>query len=292
MELRNIASHLNERPIKPFLKWAGAKTQVVKNLRLHFPHGNYRFIEPFVGSGVVFMNVPYRTSLLSDTNQDIIDLYSVLKAKPLPFIQRCKSFFTPENNSEEVYYDFREEFNSCKDRERRAALFVYLNRHCFNGLCRYNQKGGFNTPFGRYGRVFFPEAAMEAFAKKLQRASLRNVDFRAVLSKAKAGDVVYCDPPYVPLTNTANFTSYAAGGFSLKDQEDLKEFAVEASERGAVVILSNHDTPFTRKLYQRAEVIPLLVTRTISCDGQNRKKAKELILVFGDARSVDFRLTS
>jgi DNA adenine methylase len=294
MKLRNSAAHLMEPIKKPFLKWAGAKTQLVRKLRQHFPSGEYRFIEPFVGSGAVFLNSPYSKSLLSDSNQDIITLFSVLQKRSTPFIARCGELFAAENNAEAVYYDLREEFNSCHDEERRAALFVYLNRHCFNGLCRYNQKGKFNVPFGRYTRVYFPAAEMQQFASRLETAELRMTDFRSVLKKTKKGDVVYCDPPYVPLTKTANFTSYASGGFSQKDQEDLTALAVAAAERGAVVVVSNHDTPYTRSMYQQghAQLFHELVSRTISCDGSNRTKAKEIIAVFGNPRPHELSLTT
>jgi len=276
-----------DTPLRPFLKWAGAKTQLIRRLRSLFPNGDFRFIEPFVGSGVVFLNSPYRSSFLSDSNKDIIDLYLVLKRKPDEFIRRCKKLFTERNNSEQIYYELREEFNSCRDDiEHRASLFLYLNRHCFNGLCRYNQKGGFNTPFGRYDQVYFPKVEMDAFAKKLQKAKLKQADFREVLSKTGDGDVVYCDPPYVPLTSTANFTNYAAGGFSAEDQEALSNLAIRASERGAVVVVSNHDTPITRGLYSQAALTEVMVSRTISCDGQNRNKAKEIIAVFGKPGSA------
>ena len=285
MKIGNIASYLMETITKPFLKWAGAKTQLVKILRPLLPAGDGRFIEPFVGSGVVFLNTHYPSNLLSDSNADIIGLYSILKDDRQQFIECCHRLFTADNNSERKYYEFREEFNACKDKERRASLFVYLNRHCYNGLCRYNKKGAFNTPFGRYGRVYFPTAEMRAFADKLKSAELLTSDFRAALSKAGAGDVVYCDPPYVPLSATASFTNYASGGFSETDHKELYRFALEASERGAVVVLSNHDTPFTRGLYRGAtQVVARMVSRTISCDGQNRNKAKELIAVFGEAR--------
>jgi DNA adenine methylase len=285
MKLSNIAVYVMESTARPFLKWAGSKTQLVKTLRRLLPPGDYRFIEPFVGSGAVFLNNPYASSLLSDSNHDLIHLYAVLKTKRDEFIRRCKKFFTPEHNSEETFYELREEFNASRDTEARAALFVYLNRHCFNGLCRYNRKGAFNTPFGRYGKVYFPDDEMLAFAKKLSTAKLRQMDFREALAEAGEGDVVYCDPPYVPLTATSNFTSYAAGGFGKQDQQDLQKAALDAAARGAVVLISNHDTPFTQELYQGAKrVESMLVSRTISCDGQNRNKAKELIAVFGESR--------
>ena len=291
MNLGTMERYVMEATAKPFLKWAGSKTQLVKTLRQFLPLGDDRhYNEPFVGSGVVFLNMHYRSSLLSDSNHDLVSLYSVLKSKRCEFINRCHRLFTPENNSETKYYELREEFNAAPPGERRASLFVYLNRHCFNGLCRYNKKGAFNTPFGTYARVYFPDDEMVAFAEKLQHAELEQLDFRQALARAGDGDVVYCDPPYVPLTATASFTSYAAGGFSKKDQEDLHQLAVEASGRGAVVILSNHDTPFTRKLYHGAKLEFRLVSRTISCDGQNRNKAKELIAVFGEGQCSELRL--
>jgi DNA adenine methylase len=291
MKLGTIRSNLMAATAKPFLKWAGAKTQLIKTLRRFLPADQERrFIEPFVGSGVVFLNTHYRSSLLSDSNHDLVTLYSILKSKRSEFINRCQRLFTAENNSEEKYYELREEFNASPSGARRASLFVYLNRHCFNGLCRYNKKGAFNTPFGTYGRVYFPAEEMAAFAEKLQHAGLQELDFREALASAREGDVVYCDPPYVPLTPTASFTNYAAGGFSEKDQKDLHRLAVEASGRGAVVVLSNHDTAFTQKLYcDAAHIETLMVSRTISCDGQNRNKAKELIAVFGEVACSELR---
>jgi len=127
---------------------------------------------------------------------------------------------------------------------------------------------------------------MLAFAKRLQDVELKTADFRVTLSGAGAGDIVYCDPPYVPLSPTASFTSYAAGGFSKQDQRDLHSLAVAASKRGATVVLSNHDTPFTRDLYTDASRLEaLMVSRTISCNGENRSKAKELLAVFGQSHS-------
>ncbi len=291
MKLTRITSYVMEVTVRPFLKWAGAKTQLVKTLRRLLPPGDGRFIEPFVGSGVVFMNTQFRSSLLSDSNQDIISLYTVLKTKRQEFIDSCKRLFTSDNNSEEKYYELRDEFNGCKDRERRASLFVYLNRHCFNGLCRYNKKGEFNTPIGKYSSVYFPADEMLAFAEKLKTADLRRLDFRDALSRAGDADVVYCDPPYVPLTATASFTNYAAGGFGEKDHRDLYALAIDASSRGALVVVSNHDTPFTRNLYQgTTRLESMMVSRTISCDGQNRNKAKELIAVFGNPRHSELLL--
>lgn len=272
--------------LRPFLKWAGAKTKVVPALLPMLPPNGSRFIEPFVGSGAVFLNTNYRINFLSDANEDIISLYKLLKAHNGSFIERCRELFIPSNNVETRFYELRDEFNACSDPVRRATLFVYLNRHCFNGLCRYNQKGEFNTPFGRYSGPGFPEDAMRIFAEKLEHAELSTRDFREVIKEARLGDVVYCDPPYSPLSASANFTSYSTGGFGQQDQQDLATLCEEAGRRGAVVIVSNHDTPLTRTLYQAADkIVEILVSRTISCDGNTRHKAMELIARFGGAPS-------
>jgi DNA adenine methylase len=269
---------------KPFLKWAGSKTKLVTALKPLLPVGECRFIEPFVGAGAVFLNTDYPANLLCDSNADLICLYRVLQQQGGKFVQQCAKLFTPENNREDRFYAFRAEFNQAGEAERRAALFVYLNRHCYNGLCRYNQDGQFNTPFGRYERPYFPREELLEFAARLNSATLKVQDFRVSLSDAKDGDVVYCDPPYVPLSATANFTGYASGGFSLEDQRDLAAGSIEAARRGATVIVSNHDTPLTRRLYQAASrIVPVLVSRTISCDGENRGKAREIIAVFNAA---------
>jgi len=267
---------------RPFLKWAGGKTKVVPVLLPMLPTNARRFVEPFVGSGAVFLNTNYTTNLLSDSNGDIISLYKVLKGKGGEFIERCRRLFVPPNNDETQFYRLRDEFNTCADPERRAALFVYLNRHCFNGLCRYNQKGQFNTPFGRYVAPKLPEIAMRTFEAKLKFAELSQSDFRDVIRATGSGDAVYCDPPYAPLSASANFTTYSADGFRPQDQQDLATLCEEAAQRGALVLVSNHDTPFIRALYKRSdEIVEILVSRTISCDAKTRNKASELIARFG-----------
>lgn len=215
------------------------------------------------------------------SNADVINLYKILQTDGEKFVKRSRKLFIQENNQEARFYELREEFNTVTDLERRAELFIYLNRHCFNGLCRYNKKGKFNVPFGRYNSPYFPDFEMTQFAEKLAAAEVVTQDFRLTISKAGKGDVVYCDPPYVPLTKTASFTDYATGGFGPNEQRELVAYCAEATQRGAKVVISNHDTPETRELYKDAkQIIPLLVQRMISCNGAERNKAKELLAVF------------
>lgn len=265
--------------MKPFLKWAGGKYRLVERITAVLPPGG-RLVEPFVGSGAVFLNTDYPRYLLADVNADLIALYQTLQREGTAFINTCETLFTPENNRKEVYYGFRAEFNSTTDVRRKAALFLYLNKHGFNGLCRYNASGQFNVPFGRYQKPYFPRQEMLAFHQQAQWAEFVCADFTAVLPTLSPGDVVYCDPPYVPLSDTANFTSYSAGNFDLAQQRALAQQAELLAAQGIPVVISNHHTPFTEQIYQRADQHTFQVQRHISRDGANRQKADELLAVF------------
>jgi DNA adenine methylase len=265
--------------MKPFLKWAGNKYQIIERVLAALPAGN-RLIEPFVGSGAVFLNADYPHYLLADSNQDLISLYQYLQVEGETFIQDCHAFFTPENNQTEAFYRLRMLFNVTEDQRLKALLFVYLNKHCFNGLCRYNSKGGFNTPFGRYKKPYFPEKEMFFFYENTKQAVFESADFVTTLSNARAGDVVYCDPPYVPLSKTANFTSYSAGGFGQDQQVLLAKMANNLAAKGITVVISNHDTEFTRSAYQKASLSSFAVQRFISCNGASRQKAAEMLAIF------------
>jgi DNA adenine methylase len=266
---------------RPFLKWAGGKTRLVAAIRTVAPNAATRLVEPFVGSGAVALNLGYPRNLLADSNRDLIDVYKCLQSEGEAFIAACAALFVPEHNTSEAFARLRAEFNATSDRRRRACLFVYLNRHGYNGLCRYNAKGGFNVPFGRYAGPQLPRAAMESFHAFLQNCKIRHADFRALLAESGAGDFVYCDPPYVPASATANFTTYAREGFGPDDQRDLVACCRAAAQRGAWVAISNHDTPQTRELYRDAdECHPLLVRRQISCDADTRGHAQELLVLY------------
>jgi DNA adenine methylase len=265
--------------MKPFLKWAGGKYRLADRIKSALPKGS-RLIEPFVGSGAVFINTNYSSNLLADSNPDLINLFKCLQNGGQDFIDYCNSLFTPENNTEETFYKLRDEFNTTSNVHRKSALFVYLNRHCFNGLCRYNSKGGFNVPYGRYTKPSIPEKDMFAFHEKSKNAEFIVADFRETMMQAKKGDVVYCDPPYVPLSETSSFTSYAKGGFGIMEQRDLAEMAIKLKNKGITVVISNHDTEFTNDVYKSAEIIKFDVQRFISSDTKNRNAVGELLAIF------------
>lgn len=265
--------------MKSFLKWAGGKSRVLPKIQSVLPQGK-RLIEPFVGSGVVFLNSDYPEFLLADSNTDLINLFNQLKTEGEGFINYAKALFTPENNTEESFYALRDKFNKTDDVREKSAIFIYLNRHCFNGLCRYNSKGGFNVPYGRYSKPGYPEAEMLGFLKTAPIAQFISSDFVKTMEMAELGDVVYCDPPYAPLEQISNFTSYSAGGFGLDEQSMLAEMAKKLQKRGIPVVISNHNTEFTQNAYKGAELHEFDVQRNIAADGANRNKAKELLAVF------------
>ncbi|MGD8926296.1 MAG: Dam family site-specific DNA-(adenine-N6)-methyltransferase [Thioalkalispiraceae bacterium] len=269
-----------QKMVRPFLKWAGSKYRIIKHIQEMLPEGE-RLVEPFAGSGAVFLNTDYSHYLLADNNADLIALYTILGNQGESFIERCARLFRDATNKEDYYYRRRNEFNKTSDAIRKAALFIYLNRHGYNGLCRYNSKGGFNVPFGRYKKPYFPADEMFAFHEKSKHARFVHLDFAAVFADLKAGDVVYCDPPYVPLSKSSNFTTYSAGGFDLEQQHVLAQLAKQTRQKNIPVLISNHNTQFTRKAYKSADNIKRLqVRRFISCNSQQRQNASELLALF------------
>jgi len=275
-----MAGKSNTKKIRSFLKWAGNKYNCLDEVLSFFPEKAKRFIEPFTGSAAVFLNVHYDSYLLAEANKDLVSLFHHIKREGEPFIDFCQTFFTPDNNKEEQYYIYREQFNKLTHSALKSALFLYLNRHGYNGLCRYNSKGGFNVPFGRYIKPYFPRAEMQYFFYKSQKAEFIENDFRKTFKLAEPGDLIYCDPPYVPLTSTARFSSYTKLNFSENEQLELAELARDAAANGSVVVLSNHDTEFTRDIYHGAKIKSFLVNRLISCKHNKRRPVRELLAVY------------
>jgi len=281
---------------KTFLKWAGNKTKVLPHI---IPHIGYpkRYCEPFGGSLAVALNTPAEQYILNDVNKDLVAIYrSLVNANDDSFVQYCEELFVPENNTREAYLELREHFNQATDTTERARLFIYLNKHCFNGLSRYNSKGEFNVPYGREFKdkntkekkienAYFPKEEMMNFrmyflSKQLVRFTSLSFEDLSLYEDLEVGDVVYFDPPYVRASDTANFTSYATDGFTSDQQVHLAQLAESLSSKGIRVIVSNHDVPVTRELYKSATIYPIQVSRTIAAKGGSRKKANELIAVY------------
>ncbi|MFU8797829.1 MAG: Dam family site-specific DNA-(adenine-N6)-methyltransferase [Gammaproteobacteria bacterium] len=270
--------------MRPFLKWAGNKYSLLSHIKPLLPQKANRLIEPFAGSGAVFLNTNYPDYLLADTNPDLIHLFQYIQTEGDPFIEFCAEFFIPQNNHPLRFYMLRKKFNTTNDTRLRSALFLYLNRHTYNGLCRYNSQAKFNVPFGRYEKPYFPRTEMKFFHQKSENIIFKTADFIPIMQTAQRGDVIYCDPPYVPLSSTASFAHYHQKTFGWEQQCELAHQAKTAASRGVTVLISNHCTPEIKKLYHDAVLKIFPVRRTISCTTASRKKpVKEVLAVFSNA---------
>ncbi|WP_045854919.1 DNA adenine methylase [Raoultella terrigena] len=272
--------------IKSPLKWAGGKTRVLPELLKHLPKADC-LIEPFVGSGAVFMNTEYRRYVLCDSNRALINFFLALREDPERLILIAKNVFRNGNN-EDSYYEERKLFNhlswddECADDYvvRWAASFLYLNRHCFNGLYRTNRDGGFNVPFGSYKEPYFPEAEMRLFAEKARDTHTLFLchDFRSSIphtAKNRPDSVIYCDPPYIPASKTANFTAYGKP-FTPDNHRQLVSTLLDAHRQyGTRSVISNSDTPETREIYSAFNLHSLSVRRSVSA--KSRDMAGEVI---------------
>lgn len=266
---------------RPFLKWAGGKYSLLTVLNELIPSGR-RLVEPFVGGGSVFLNSDKHTSfLLADVNTDLIYLYQMLAVVPEKVTAEARLLFA-SLNTEEGYLAVRDDFNAQRlAGPERAAAFLFLNRHCFNGLIRYNRASEFNVGWGKYSAPYFPEEEIEAFALMAHNCVFLNAGYRRTLALAGDGDVIYCDPPYEPMPGTAGFTSYAAGGFTWDDQVALAKSCVAANQRGARVVISNSTAPRIIELYAQHgfTLHEVSARRAISSKGSTRETAKDIVAI-------------
>ncbi|EER4488607.1 Dam family site-specific DNA-(adenine-N6)-methyltransferase [Escherichia coli] len=280
-------SETKERKVKPaaefersIFKWAGGKFGVLEQIFRYLPEGK-RLIEPFVGGGAVFMNAGYQENLLNDVNADLINFYKTLQREAHSLITLAHRFFQ-DYNTQEGYLAVRNAFNKqVYDDLHRAAAFLFLNRHCFNGLTRYNQAGEFNVGYGKYKTPYFPLQEMEAFLGAEGRSEFVCGDFAAVIEAAGEGDVIFCDPPYEPLPNTEGFTNYSGHDFKFEEQKRLVSLLTDAHRRGAKVLITNSGAPNIRELYHDSgfRVEPLFARRSVSCKGDTRGVAHDVIAI-------------
>ncbi|RQS56874.1 Dam family site-specific DNA-(adenine-N6)-methyltransferase [Burkholderia sp. Bp8963] len=273
------------RPHKPFLKWVGSKSRILRHVVPLLPHGR-RLIEPFVGGGAVFLGTDFDEYLLGDSNRDLIEVYQEVSRRPTEFVLAAETLFHERYRTADSYLKVRAAFNLEEDAVARAAQFLYLNRFGFNGLCRYNRSGIFNVPYGHPARVpRLPTSEILAFAEKAARATFIDCDFKELMAAAGTGDVVYCDPPCLDRDDARSFKSYGPHGFDWLRHEELAEIARELAGRGIPVVVSNHDCQAARELYEGAEIHTFSARRSISASGEGRGNVGELIAVFRPVQS-------
>lgn len=268
---------------RPFLKWVGGKRQLLRELERRVaearPHGRYH--EPFVGGGALFFDLYGRDKLgrtkafLSDNNQRLIQAYLAVQEHVEELISLLEAHKAA--HGKEFYYEMRAHVPD--DPIARAARIIYLNRTCFNGLFRENSKGEFNVPMGRYVNPLICDAPnLRAVSRALQRCTIRHQSFAAVLDSAKAGDLVYFDPPYAPVSKTANFTGYHRGVFGEDLQRELADVFKELTKRGVKALLSNSDVPLIHTLYRAHSIEVVRATRLVNSNASKRGKVNEVLV--------------
>ena len=264
---------------RPFLKWVGGKGQLLEQLRPMLPDrldGHY--FEPFVGSAALFFALRPAVATLSDVNRELVDCYVAVQKRVSDVIAALKA----HEYDEERYYRVRQMEPSKLGLPVRAARTIYLNKTGYNGLYRVNRAGRFNVPFGRYTNPGFASAEsfdnLRACSRALKAATVGVRDFGEVVTHARRGDFVYFDPPYVPLSETSDFTSYVPGGFGPADQQRLADVFAELSRAGVLAMLSNSDTPVVRKLYARYRIDTVTASRSINSRATRRGKVLEVVV--------------
>jgi DNA adenine methylase len=273
---------------RPVIKWAGGKARLVPEIMRRMPPRIGTYFEPFAGGLALFFAVRPARAVLSDTNVDLIEMYQVIEREPLAM--HTALTFLADNHDEENYYEARRLWNEQRhtwEPHHRAAMFVYLNKACFNGLFRLNRRGAFNVPIGKYPKLSIPTPEhLLAVQRELRGRELHNhaivaIDYRLACEGADSGDFVYFDPPYVPLSVTSNFTSYSERGFGETDQRQLAELASILVKRGVTVVASNSDTPLTREIWQGWKLEEIRASRSINAKGGKRGSVGELIISGG-----------
>ncbi len=280
-------NNIHSKRYQPFIKWVGGKRGLLSQLLERFPKKFENYHEPFLGGGAVFFEL-YSQGLLkdkkiylSDINSELINTYNVVKNNPNELINHLESF--KEKHNKEFYYktrevDRNEDFQMLTDIER-ATRFIYLNKTCFNGLYRVNKKGYFNTPIGSYKNPNIADRdTILSASEALQSAIISNKPFMEVINNTIKKDLVYFDPPYYPLTQTANFTAYDENLFLDEKQRELCDVFEELHKKECFVLHSNSDTEFIKNLYKKHDINFVQANRFINSKGSSRGKISEVLI--------------
>ena len=277
----------NNPLIKPFLKWAGGKRQLLGEIKKHLPKNinTYTYYEPFIGAGALFFELQPKKAIINDFNEQLIQTYTVIKENIDELIILLKKY--QEMNFEENYYEIRnldrdtKKFDALTNIEKAARL-IFLNKTCFNGLYRVNSQGLFNVPYGKYKN---PSICEEMVLRQISNylssneISIINGDFEQAVSKAGKKSFIYFDPPYHSPDKT-NFTGYQANGFDEHEQERLHNVIIKMTKKGVKCLLSNSDTGYIRELYDHDsfEIISVQAKRAINSDSAGRGNVNEVLI--------------
>ncbi len=279
-----LEAERNIRPA-PFLKWAGGKSQLLEQFEAFFPHTFGRYYEPFVGGGAVFFHLQPADAVLSDANPNLVAAYKHVQCcvddlLALLYELRTRYHAMSFEQQAREYYQVRTLYNRLPTGSlEKTAYLIFLNKTGYNGLYRESKRGGYNVPFGRYDNpAIFDETNLRAASHALQHAEILTMDFSAVVHMAQAGDFVYFDPPYMPVSKTASFTSYTKGDFGREEQTRLAEVARQLAQQGVQVMLSNSKSELIRALYKDFYQYEVQASRAVNSKADLRGKITELVI--------------
>ncbi|MBE9223102.1 DNA adenine methylase [Cyanobacterium stanieri LEGE 03274] len=274
---------MSKNPIlKPFLKWAGGKRQLLSEIKKYIPKNYNKYYEVFIGGGALLFDLQPQQSIINDSNKELINCYQVIRDKSDELIKDLGKHI----NNESYFYNLRDldrqkkKYSQLSDVEK-ASRIIYLNKTCFNGLFRVNSQGQFNVPFGKYKNPdIVNSVVIKAVSKYFNENQIEilNNDFEVALKTAKKNDFIYLDPPYDPISETASFTGYDVNGFNKKEQERLKKVVDELNKRGCKVLISNSSTEFITNLYCDYSIITVSAIRAINSKGHKRGKVNEILI--------------
>ena len=268
-----------ENPCRPFMKWAGGKSQLIPELVQRLPVRFSNYFEPFIGSGALFFTVRPSGAMLSDINRELINVYRIVQDQVEALIKDLKR----HRHNSRYFYELRSadrktDFWTWSEIER-AGRTIFLNKTCFNGLFRVNSRGEFNVPFGDYKNpTIADEENLRSCAAALRGAELEVQPFDRIRDFVRSGDFVYFDPPYLPLTPTANFTSYHSSGFGFQDHVKLRDLCIDLDKKGVRFMLSNSHTPQVLELFEGFDIDVVYANRAINSKAEGRGKVREVIV--------------
>lgn len=274
---------MSNKNVTPFVKWAGGKRQLLDKISERLPQTYNNYFEPFIGGGAVLFELQPERAVINDINASLINAYRIIANNPNEFIEKVYELDSNiGENGKEYYYSLREHYNDKLMKEEYdvelASLFVFLNKHCFNGLYRVNGKGLFNVPYNNSKKESIDEGAIFNVSEYLKKVTILHGDFEAACREAKEGDFVFFDSPYAPL-NPTSFESYTKEGFDVESHERLAKLFDELTKKGCYCMLTNHNTEFINKLYSnkgyRMDVVS--VKRMINSDASKRT-GEEIII--------------
>ena len=274
---------MSEKKIVPFLKWAGGKRQLLDRISERMPQNYNNYYEPFIGGGAVLFGLQPERAVINDINESLINTYRIIANSPQELIESVKELDSKiGEDGKKYYYDLREHYNDKLMKKEfdteLSALFIFINKHCFNGLYRVNGKGLFNVPYNNSKRESIDEESILAVSEYLKNITIMSGDFEVACQGAEKGDFVFLDSPYAPL-NPSSFESYTKEGFDIESHKRLARVFDELTERGCYCMLTNHNTDFINNLYgnkgYKMDVVS--VKRMINSDSSKRTGEEVII---------------